>query len=380
MAERGRGKGAPERTAVAIERMGMPEAPASTERQGRRPHSDPLRSIRQTLSRIGRKPEIKEGAPDNLFDQIAYLQQFGLSTLDTEGYGLLAVGVGGSYNRNLGSNTRIESYDPQTRTLKMSGIESVSPIRTEEKHKRKTRVDFDGIFVPVIRDEEGLRMMTAAELSAKMTRDEYETKCKALEKRLKRETLTIGGPSISIDPIFYHIPYTNRSAQIRSETAYRTKVLNLFLSTIDVYPGNNGNADKIAFSLPPAHQVVTAESIAPFAIESQTGTKAYFFSPTAEHLRYLVRGLSKKTKDDKKTGPDSPLYDVSQQFLSIVRQADPNYYEANFASWENFHSELQGNKHLTLTLRRPIYNLFWETIGEFMAHNRATLKIKDWLT
>ncbi len=380
MAERGRGSSAPERTGFTTEREGMPEGSISTERQGRRFSIDPLRPVRHALSRIVRKTERIENAPNNLFDQIAYLQQIGLKTLDTEGYGLLAVGVGGSYNRNLGHNTRIESYDPETRTIKMSGIELVSPIRTEEKHKHKTRVDFDGIFVPVVREGEGLRMMTATELSAKMKRDEYEAKCKDLEKRLKRETLKIGGPSISIDPIFYHIPYTNLLTEVRGKIAHNTKVLNLFLSTIDVYPGNNGGSDRVLFSLPPAIQEVTAESIAPFAVESQTGTKAYFFSPTAEHLRYLVRGLSKKVKDNKKTGPGSPLYEVSQQFISMMQQADPSYYHANFASWEAFNSMLQGNKYATLAIRRPLYNLFWGTIGEFMAHNRATLKLKDWLT
>lgn len=255
-----------------------------------------------------------------------------------ERHGFVVAIVGGALVRNISKGVIIQRIDSKDKAIYLSHTENPGISREEDP---KTTVDIDAIAFSQNKDPFNEK-----------TRQQFSELQSALQKLQKTEK---GFPAISIEPVFYHPAFPEPNSLFQ------------FVSSVEM---EKANTDKYIFKLGSITQEVAKESLEPWTYVFETGEKIASLMPSAIQRRYAIRGFTKKPKDKTKIwGEDSAF----AQFVAEFNKQTHNQFEKYFAEWDNFEKTIQTSKEPLTATKRTLWNLYWKTIGTYLAHGTGLI-------
>lgn len=246
-------------------------------------------------------------------------------------HGFILILVGGGAIRLIGDQTHIQSLDRQKRVIKLKTANDPTTQRSD-----MTLVDLD--------------MIAFAEKPSAQTPQVF----KKLQKELKVLQQKKEFPPISLEPVFYHPAWKKPNTLIQ------------FVSSIEK------EKETYFFRLDSIKQPVQTTSLAVWTwqVEDAANESIQTFSPLALQLRYAIRGLGKKPKDIQKVWKENaPFTKFVKEFDNLTKQK----YQKDFREWLLFENKLQANTYPRIYMKRGLYQLYWRTVGTYLAHGTGII-------
>lgn len=250
---------------------------------------------------------------------------------------LLVIIVGGAIVRLIDNDTAIKHIDEERQTILLGHAKNPSVVRIEDG---KTTVDIDCIAF------------------ASAT-DPFKTNFKKDFTHFLQDLQNLSKtypdfPRVSIEPVLYHPDFPKPQTFIQ------------FVSSIESY-----YADNFFFRLGGVKQDVSKKSLEPWTLTFTDSKETITtFMPTALQKRYAIRGFSTKQKDKGK------IFDANApfaQFVANFRIKTKGTYDGYLTEWDEFEKKIATSKQPSMVLKRHMWNIYWQTIGTYLAHGTGIL-------
>lgn len=255
-----------------------------------------------------------------------------------ERYGLVIVVVGGAFVRNIAKKVTIQKIDTKSKTIYISGALNPGLNREEDP---TTTVDIDAIVFSSPKE------------------DTYSPSTKIRFTQLMKELTLLqqsekGFPAISLEPVLYHPLWP------------KPNLLTQFVSSIESYPSG-----QFLFRLGSVSKTVSAKSLAVWTyVFTETEERIASLMPPAIQMRYAIRGFTIKPKDKEKIWGETSAF---AQFVNEFNKKTEGKYAAYLEEWEAFAKTLQSSPHLSIRIKRALWNTYWKTIGTYLAHGKGLI-------
>ncbi len=261
---------------------------------------------------------------------IAIVQKMG------QNYGFTVIVVGGALVRLIGPKTKIKKID---KTNKIIYLEKAENPDSKRKEDAKTTVDIDCIAFSNEDDP--------------FVKDVYVAFAK-LAKALRYLQKDIAFPAISLEPVLYHPYFPKPNSMLQ------------FVSSIESYHDHD-----FFFRLGKIKQDVKSASLAYWTYNLvDTNEQFVSLNPLALQLRYSVRGFSIKPKDKEKIWGEKSVF---ARFVADFSKQTKKEYEKDFLEWHAFIDAVQASTKPTMAIKRGLWNIYWQTIGTYLAHGTGPL-------